>query len=121
MTQDKTVVTDFRHLTMCIHKHNLAYLLLKDTFTLLDISKCEILSVLDLRNAFHSLRLTENSKRYCGILLYVGSASYLYQKMPMGVNIPPQVWQSYIMQYLTVCKVGNIVRQLWMICCYSLQ
>ena len=33
---------------------------------------------------------------YCGILPYFGSASYLYQRMPMGLNIPPAVWQSCI-------------------------
>ena len=25
-----------------------------------------------------------------------GSASYLYQRMPMGLNISPSIWQSYI-------------------------
>ena len=96
VTQDKRVVTDFRHLNMGIAKHNLAYPLLKDTFTLLGSSKCKVLSVLDLKDAFHSLRLTENSKKYCGILPYFGSTSYLYQRMPMGLNISPAVWQSYI-------------------------
>ena len=81
---------------MRIAKNNLAYPLLKDTFMLLGSSKCEVLSVLDLKDAFHSLRLTENSKKYCGILPYFGSTSYLYQQMPMGLNIPPPVWQSYI-------------------------
>ena len=52
MTQDKRVVTDFRHLNMRIAKNNLAYPLLKDTFTLLGSSKCEVLSVLDLKDAF---------------------------------------------------------------------
>ena len=91
VTQDKRVVTDFRHLNMRIAKNNLAYPLLKDMFTLLGVSKCEVLSVLDLKDAFHSLRLTESSKKYCGILLYFGSASYLYQRMPMGLNISPAV------------------------------
>ena len=68
MTQDKRVVTDFRHLNMRIAKDNLAYPLLKDTFILLGSSKCVVLSILDLKDAFHSLRLTENSKKYCGIL-----------------------------------------------------
>ena len=94
--QDKRVVTDFRHLNMRIAKNNLAYPLLKDMFTLLGSSKCEVLSVLDLKDAFHSLRLTENSRKYCGILPYFGSASYLYQRMPMGLNISLTVWQSYI-------------------------
>ena len=96
MTQDKRVVTDFRHLNMRIAKNSLTYPLLKDTFMLLGSSKCEVLSVLDLKDAFHSLRLTENSKKYCGILPYFGSTSYLYQRMPMGLNISPVVWQSYI-------------------------
>ena len=96
MTQDKRVVTDFSHLNIRIAKNNLAYPLLKDTFTLLGSSKCEVLSVLDLKDAFHSLRLTENSKKYCGILPYFGSTSYLYQRMSMGFNISPMVWQSYI-------------------------
>ena len=88
-------MTDFRHLNMRIAKINLAYPLLKDTFTLLGSSKCEVLSVLDLKDTFHSLRLTETSKKYCGILPYFGSTSYLYQRMPMGLNISPVVWQSY--------------------------
>ena len=96
MTKDKRVVMDFRYLNMRIAKNNLAYPLLKDMFTLLGSSQCEVLSVLDLKDTFHSLRHTENSKKYCGILQYFGSASYLYQRMPMGLNISPAVWQSYI-------------------------
>ena len=42
---------------MHIAKNNLAYPLLKDTFALLGISKCEVMSVLDLKDAFDSLRL----------------------------------------------------------------
>ena len=49
-----------------------------------------------LKDAFYSLRLSENSKRCYGILPYVGSASYLYQGMPMELNISPSIWQSYI-------------------------
>ena len=81
---------------MRIAKSNLAYPLLKDVFMLLGGSKCEVLSVLDLKDAFHSLRLTESSKKYCGILPYLGSTLYLYQRMPMGLNISPALWQSYI-------------------------
>ena len=54
------------------------------------------MSVLDLKDAFHSLRLTESSKKCRGRLPYFGSASYLYQRIPMGLNISPAVWQSYI-------------------------
>ena len=77
VTQDKRVVTDFRHLNMRITKNNLAYPLPKDTFSVLGSSRCEVLSVLDLKDVFHSLRLSENSNRYYGILPYYGSTSYL--------------------------------------------
>ena len=60
MTNDKRVGTDFRHLNMCIAKNKLVYQLLKDTFALLGSYKCEVMSVLDLKDAFHSPRLTEN-------------------------------------------------------------
>ena len=79
-----------------VAKINLAYPLLKDTFTMLGSFKCEVMSVLDLKDAFHSLRLMERSKKYCGILPYFGRVSYLYQRMPMGLYISPAVWQSYI-------------------------
>ena len=96
MTKDKRVVTDFRHLNMHTAMNNLVYPLLKHTFSMLGSSKCEVMSMLDLEDTFHSLRLMENSKRFCGILPYFGSPSYLYQRMPMGLNISPTIWQSYI-------------------------
>ena len=81
MTNGKRVVTDFRHLNMHITENGLAYPLLKDTFALLGSYQCKVISVLDLKDAIHSLKLTENSKKYCWILPYFGSASYLYQRM----------------------------------------
>ena len=60
VTQDRKVVTDFRHLPVRIVKNNLTYSLLKDTFSVLGSSRCEVLSVLDLKDTFHSLRLSKN-------------------------------------------------------------
>ena len=81
---------------MRIAKNNLAYPLLRDTFALLGSSKCEVMSVLDLKDVFHSLWLSEKSQKYCSILPYFGSTSYLYQRMPMGLNVSPPIWQMYI-------------------------
>ena len=91
MTRDKRVITDFRHLNVRIAKNNLPYLVVRDIFSVLGN-----VSVLDLKDAFHSLRLSEDSRRHCSILPYFGSASYIYQRMPMGMNISPSIWQSYI-------------------------
>ena len=97
LTKDKRVVTDFRHLNVRIANNNLAYPLVRDTFSVLGNSNREVLSVLDLKDTFHFLRLSENnSKKYCAILPYFGSSSYLFQRMPMGLNISPSIWQSYI-------------------------
>ena len=53
LTNDKRVATEFRHLNVRIAKNNLAYHLLKDTFSVLGSSKCEVQSVLDPKDAFH--------------------------------------------------------------------
>ena len=68
LTQDKRVVMDFRHLNVRIVKNNLAYPLVRETFSALGSSKYEVLSVLDLKDTFHSLRLLEDLKRYGDIL-----------------------------------------------------
>ena len=111
VTQDKRVVTDFRHLKERITKNNLAYPLLKDTFSVLGSSRYEVLSGLVLKDALHSLRPLKNFKRYCEILPYFGSSSYLYPGMPMGLNISPSIWQSYINMTLYHLQSRNIVKQ----------
>ena len=90
MTKDKGVVTDFRHLNMCIAKNNLANPLLKDTFSMLCSSNCEVMSVLDLKDIFHSLRLMENSKKFCGILPYFGSSFLLIPEDANGFELFPK-------------------------------
>ena len=96
LTKDKRVVTDFRHLNVRIAKNNLAYPLVWDAFSVLGNSKYEVMSVLE----------------YCSILPYFGSPSYLYQRIPMGLNISPSIWQSYInaMQFWIVSKAENTVK-----------
>ena len=43
LTRDKRVVTDFRHLNVRIAKNNLSYPLVRDIFSVLGNSKCEVL------------------------------------------------------------------------------
>ena len=45
LTQDKRVVTDVRHLNVRIAKNNLAYPLVRDTFSVSGNYKCEVLLV----------------------------------------------------------------------------
>ena len=49
-----------------------------------------------MKDAYHSIRLTEKSKEYCGILPYFGSPIYRYEVLPMGIACAPQIWMDYI-------------------------
>ena len=55
-------------------------------------SGSEVLSLADLRNAYHTLRLSERSQKFCGITPYYESDSYLYQGLGMGLSVPPAIW-----------------------------
>ena len=57
--------------------------LVRDAIQILGASGCEILSLADLRDAYHTLRLSERSKKLCGITPYYGSDSCLYQRLGM--------------------------------------
>ena len=50
---------------------------------------------MDIKDAYHSIRLPEKSKEYCGILPYFGSPIYRYV-LPMGIACVPQIWMAYI-------------------------
>ena len=95
VTQDKRVVTDIRHLNTRIAKNNLAYPLVNETFTTLGNSKCEVLSVLDLKDAFHSLRLSENQRNTVAFY-HILVVPHICIRGPMGLSISPPIWQSYI-------------------------
>ena len=53
------------------------------------------MSLADLRDAYHTLRLSERSKKFCGITPYYGSDSYLYQRLGMGLSVSPAIWQNF--------------------------
>ena len=95
-TKNKRPVVDFRLLNTRIMRRNTATPLLRDIFKMLGRSRCEVLPCVDLKDAFHSLSLTDKAKEFCGILPYFGSPHYRYEVLPMGLSISPQVWITYI-------------------------
>ena len=64
--------------------------------SILGNSECEVVSCVDIKDAYNSIRLTEKSKEYCGILPYFGSPIYRYEVLPMGIACVPQTWMDYI-------------------------
>ena len=95
-TNDKRPLVDFRLLNTRVKRQNTATPLLRDIYQMLGASQSNILSCVDLKDAFHSLRLTEKAKDFCGILPYFGSPHYKYEVMPMGLSISPCKWIEYI-------------------------
>ena len=68
LTKDKRPVVDFRLLNTRILRWNAPIPLTSDVLSILWNSECEVLSCLDLKDAYHSIPLTDKSKEYCGIL-----------------------------------------------------
>ena len=90
------VCSDFRILNKKLVKINHAFSLVRDCIEQLGRKKCHYLSTIDLRDAFHTLRLTLSSQKYCGITPYYGSPTYHYLCMGMGMSVSLQIWQQFI-------------------------
>ena len=90
------VCSDFRILNEKLVKINHAFPLVRDCIEQLGRKKCHYLSTIDLRDAFHTLRLALSSQKYCSITPYYGSPTYHYLCMGMGMSISPQIWQQFV-------------------------
>ena len=96
MAKDKRPVVDFRLFNTRILRRNTSIPLMSDVLSILGNSECEVVSCVDIKDAYYSLRLTEKSKEYCGILPYFCSPIYRYEVLPMGIACAPQIWMDYI-------------------------
>ena len=83
------VVTDFRVLNERLVQVNHAFPIVRDCLEAIGASQCEAMSVLDLRDAYHTLPLAEESQKYCGITPYYGCPTYVYLRMGMGMSCSP--------------------------------
>jgi hypothetical protein len=90
------IVTDFRYLNSRLVRLNPSIPLVRDAIQLIGNSQCEVMSLVDLRDAYHTLHLARESQQYCGITPYYGSLSYQYQRLPMGLSVSPAIFQEFI-------------------------
>ena len=90
------VVTDFRVLNERLVRVNHAFPIVRNCLEAIGASKCEVMSVLDLRDAYHTLPLAEESQKYCGLTPYYGSPAYVYLRMGMGMSCSPALWQQFV-------------------------
>ena len=90
------VCSDFHILNEKLVKINHAFPLVRDCIEQLGRKKCHYLSMIDLRDAFHTLQLVLSSQKYCSIMPYYGSPTYHYLRMGMGMSVSPQIWQQFV-------------------------
>ena len=81
------IITDFRHHKFRLVRLNCSFPLVRDAIQILGASKCELISVINLRDAYHTLRLSTESQKYCDITPYYGSDAHLYQRLGMGLSV----------------------------------
>ena len=107
LTKDKRPIVDFRLLNTRIRRRNNAVPLLTDIFKILGHSECDVMSCVDIKDAYHSIKLGHRSKEYCGILPYFGSQHYRYEVLPMGLGSSPAIWMTYVNFLLDSMKQRN--------------
>ena len=90
------VCSDFCILNEKLVKINHAFPLVRYCIEQLGRKKCHYLGTIDLRDAFHTLRLALSSQKYCSITPYHGSPTYHYLHMGMGMSVSPQIWQQFV-------------------------
>ena len=73
-----------------------AFPLVRDCIEQLARKKCHYLSTIDLRDAFHTLRLAVSLQKYCAITPHYGLPIYHYLHMGMGMSVSPQIWQQFV-------------------------
>ena len=55
----KRIISDFRVLYSSLQGVDMTFSLIRDAFAILECSKCEFVSVIDLKDACHTVRLSE--------------------------------------------------------------
>ena len=94
------VVGDFRYLNKRLVKLNMTFPLVKECIQTNGASQCEVMSVIYLRDAYHTLRLAPSPQQYTGITPYYGADTYQYLRMAMGLSISLAIWQTFIYNIL---------------------
>ena len=100
MSHIPCIITDFRYPNSRLVRLNCSFPLVRDAIQILGSSECELISVIGLRDAYHTLRLSAESQKYCGSTPYYGSDTYLYQRLGVGLTVPPPIWQTFINKVL---------------------
>ncbi len=84
---------DFKYLNSHLPDIKFSYPEIKQVLHMIGRHSSLVYSVLDLKHAFHSINLTEDSKQYTSCA-YPGSPTYQYNKLSQGLNLSPAYFTS---------------------------
>ena len=78
----------------------------------------EVMSITDLRDGYHLLRLAWDTQKYCKIMLFYGSPTYFYLRLNMGLGASPVIWKQFINKVFENI-LNKDTRSLWVILWFS--
>ena len=101
------VLGDFRTINQRINSLHCAAPLLRDCLPVIGASKATIFSSLDIKAAFYSIPLDENSQKYINICSYPGGPTYNYLRVPQGCNISPAEYNNVMSRIMDDVPCNN--------------
>ncbi len=87
---------DFKYLNLHLQDIKFSYPEIKHVLHKIGKHLSHIYSVLDLKQAFHSINITEESKQYTSCCASPGSPTYEYYKLSQGLNVSPAYFTSLL-------------------------
>ncbi len=81
------LVVDFKYLNSHLHDIKFCYPEIKHVLHKIGRHSSCAFSILDLKHAFHSINLTEESKQYTNCCASPSSPTYQYNKLSQGLNV----------------------------------
>ncbi len=99
-TPEYRLVVDFKYLNSHLPDIKFSYPEIKHVLDKIGRHSSHAYSVLDLKHAFHSINLTENSKKFTSCCASPGSPTYQFNKLSQGLNISPAYFISLMKDLL---------------------
>ncbi len=81
------LVVDFKYLNSHLSDIKFSYPEIKHVLHKIDRHSSLVFSILDLKYAFHSINLTDESKQYTSFCASPGSLTYQFNKLSQGLNV----------------------------------
>ena len=104
ISKKRRLVTDFRYLNQFIMPENMPFTLINETLNQVGRAEPSCISVIDIQNAFFNIPLSEECQKFTGFYNYHSGTSYLYNRLPMGLNCSPARFSRILTEILDELK-----------------